>query len=203
MCISDGTVVPQSEILETWARCGGVEFVVAWNKLYRREFFFTPEHIRYPVGRLHEDEFTTYKLLYAANRVVFVKKPLYFYVQREGSITASYTERNLEDYAKAVCEYVKWADSYAPDKRKLMEYHTVRSIWGILQRYDKNTKLTNRDDVCRYLRNFVDSEITDFWYNPYASYTDYVKYTWYKMGVFVPCMKIWLWLRNIINLRKL
>jgi len=39
---------------------------VAWNKLYKREVFGT---IRYPKGRLHEDEFTTYKYFYNAEKV--------------------------------------------------------------------------------------------------------------------------------------
>ena len=35
-------------------------FIVAWGKLYHRDCF---KGIRYPVGRIHEDEFTTYKIL--------------------------------------------------------------------------------------------------------------------------------------------
>ena len=37
----------------------GAYFVVAWNKLYKRELFDT---IRYPLGRIHEDEATTYRI---------------------------------------------------------------------------------------------------------------------------------------------
>lgn len=192
----DGKIVERSAILETWIKNWTVDFVVAWNKLYRRDLFFTPEHIRYPVGKLHEDEFTTYKLLYAANRVVFVKDPLYFYVQRAGSITANYTEKNLNDFVAAVCEYVKWADSFAPKKRPLMEYLTVRCVLGIMRRCDKNTQLANRHDVCNYLRNFVDKEIMDFRHNPYASCKDYAEYILYKMGIYIPFMKLWKKLRS-------
>lgn len=37
----------------------GAYFVVAWNKLYHRSLF---DGIRYPEGRIHEDEATTYRI---------------------------------------------------------------------------------------------------------------------------------------------
>ena len=58
-------------------------FVVAWNKIYKRSFF---DDIRYPVGKIHEDAFTTYKLLNKAKGVLYIDIPLYYYVIRETSI---------------------------------------------------------------------------------------------------------------------
>lgn len=70
-----------------------VESVVAWNKLYRKELF---ADLRYPVGKIHEDEFVAYKLLYLANKVVYTTSELYFYVQRAGSIMQGvYDDRHL------------------------------------------------------------------------------------------------------------
>jgi glycosyltransferase involved in cell wall biosynthesis len=60
-----------------------VQLVVAWGKLYRKELF---EGITFPVGKLHEDEFTTYKLLYRANRIALTSAQLLYYWQREDSI---------------------------------------------------------------------------------------------------------------------
>ena len=71
----------------------GVNFTVAWGKLYKASCF---EKIRYPIGKLHEDEYVTYQLLYAADSVVYVASPLYYYIQREGSMMGSiYDEKNL------------------------------------------------------------------------------------------------------------
>ena len=56
---------------------------VAWNKLYRISLF---ENIRYPVGKLNEDEFTTYKLIIRANTVGYIENNLYHYYQRDDSI---------------------------------------------------------------------------------------------------------------------
>lgn len=60
-----------------------VVFTVAWNKLYPRKYF---DKVRYPKGKIHEDEFTTYKLLEKADKVAFISTPMYYYVQRGDSI---------------------------------------------------------------------------------------------------------------------
>jgi glycosyltransferase involved in cell wall biosynthesis len=59
------------------------ETVIAWNKLYTKRLF---ADIRYPVGKIHEDHFVTYQLLFAAKQVAYIDVPLYYYLQREGSI---------------------------------------------------------------------------------------------------------------------
>lgn len=61
----------------------GIVPVMAWGKLYKRELF---DGIRYPVGKIHEDDATTPKLLYNAKSVVLISNQLYLYRQREGSI---------------------------------------------------------------------------------------------------------------------
>ncbi len=60
-----------------------VNSVVVWNKLYKINLF---KDIRYPVGKIHEDEYTTYKLFYKAKKVISSNKQLYGYVQRKSSI---------------------------------------------------------------------------------------------------------------------
>ena len=58
---------------------------VAWNKLYRREVL---SDVRYPKGKLHEDEFTTYKYFYNAKILAYVDVSKYNYDRtREDSIT--------------------------------------------------------------------------------------------------------------------
>lgn len=61
----------------------GAYYVVAWNKLYKKELF---KEIRYPGGRIHEDEATTYKLFDLAEKCVFVDNALYgYFVGSEGT----------------------------------------------------------------------------------------------------------------------
>lgn len=60
-----------------------MESIVTWNKLYKASLF---DNIRFPVGKIHEDEFTTYKLLCKCNNVIHCDAILYGYVQRKSSI---------------------------------------------------------------------------------------------------------------------
>lgn len=192
MVVPNGTVVQRSNILETWAKRAGGELIVAWNKLYRRELFFTPEHIRYPVGRLHEDEFTSYRLLYAAQNVVFIDEPLYHYVQRSDSIMANYGERNLRDFAEAVQEYIPWAKRYAPEKQKVMEYMTLRNTLDLVMRSADNPYFKYGPEICDRLRKYTEKYVQSFLCNPYASWKDKAKYLLFELHIFVFVMKIWI-----------
>ncbi|NFG60722.1 glycosyltransferase [Clostridium sp. CMCC3677] len=67
---------------------------VAWNKLYKKSVF---KDVRYPKGKIHEDEFTTYKYIYNANKIVYVDVSKYNYDRRRvDSITGEdFREANL------------------------------------------------------------------------------------------------------------
>lgn len=86
--------------------CHGMEFV-AWGKLYKTSLFKNNE-ILYPVGKIHEDTFTTYKLLYYAERIVYVNYVGYFYRQRENSIMSStFNMKNLSivEATREACDF--------------------------------------------------------------------------------------------------
>lgn len=64
---------------------GGVT-AVAWNKLYHRSLF---KNLRYPIGKLHEDEFTTYQAVYRAEKIGVTPARLYAYYQNPDGIMRS------------------------------------------------------------------------------------------------------------------
>ncbi len=67
---------------------------VVWNKLYKSFLF---QGIRYPVEKNHEDEFTTYKLVWRANKIAVTNTRLYFYRQRSDSLMGSaYSLKRLD-----------------------------------------------------------------------------------------------------------
>lgn len=82
--------------------------VVAWNKLYKRKVF---ENIRYPKGKLHEDEYIIHKIFYRCRRVAMIDKPLYFYRIRNDSIVAKMTPIRLENALEALADRVEFADN--------------------------------------------------------------------------------------------
>lgn len=55
----------------------------AWANAYKKNLF---DNIRYPVGVLFEDKYTTYKLYNLASSVYHIANPLYYYLVRDGSI---------------------------------------------------------------------------------------------------------------------
>lgn len=85
----------------------GAYFVVAWNKLYKKELF---HKIRYPQGRIHEDEATTYKLFDLAKKCVFVDNALYGYYVGSGgtSITRNGFHLKKLDWRLANKERVQY-----------------------------------------------------------------------------------------------
>ena len=117
-----------------WRELYGINYtycVVAWNKLYAKKLF---KDVRYDVGKLHEDEFIIHKLVSKCEKISFLSEKLYYYLQREQSITNSkYTIRRM-DVAEAVIQrslYFQqrgWQD--------LAELALTRSIGFIMEGYN-------------------------------------------------------------------
>ncbi len=80
-------------VLDALTRIGYGEIdIYAWGKLYKRHLV---EKYPYPIGQLYEDTATTYKLVGDANAVAYGTRMIYYWRQRQGSIThAVITERH-------------------------------------------------------------------------------------------------------------
>ena len=63
-----------------------VNSIVIWGKLYRKEIF---RRVRYPAGKIHEDEITTFKVIFSQKQIAFVDVPLYYYYQNPTGIMGS------------------------------------------------------------------------------------------------------------------
>lgn len=72
---------------------------MACGKIYKTNLF---KDIRYPVGMVHEDDATTPELFYKSKTVILTNDILYFYRQREGSITNKLFTAARFDGVKAV-----------------------------------------------------------------------------------------------------
>ncbi|HJA32853.1 MAG TPA: glycosyltransferase [Candidatus Mediterraneibacter merdigallinarum] len=103
-------IFTNEEALQTLLK--GQDFcAVAWNKLYKRDVI---EDIRFPVGRLHEDEFFTYRVIANASKLVLVPEAKYYYRQRAGSIMDKWTIRHL-DSLDAFNERMHFLQAHYPD----------------------------------------------------------------------------------------
>lgn len=81
----------------------GLKFVFyAWNRLYKRELF---KEIRFPVGKLYEDMFTTYKVIDLAKKIAYVPQAKYAYFQRNDSIANRKYSSNQLDWYEGLVKY--------------------------------------------------------------------------------------------------
>lgn len=143
-----------------------VKTVVVWNKLYRRILF---EEIRFPKGKVHEDEFTTYKVIHKANKLVNSNIPMVYYRQREGSIMAEgFNEKRLH-----VIE--AWEEKYLYLKQEGLEELALRTeanLCSTLKRLYVQTKrsnLINKNKILKDLRNEMKTKYIRFIKNPYIT----------------------------------
>ena len=130
------------EALEQYTDGFYVQMVVAWGKLYKRKLF---EGIRFPVGRIHEDEFTTHRLLYKAKKVVYTTAQLLYYRQREDSIMKISFNINqkldaLDSYEERSAFFEAEGLTELSDKTYLMEFDLCLSY--IDEIYELNDKLS-------------------------------------------------------------
>lgn len=84
-----------------------IYYVVAWNKLYKRELFAA---LRYAEGKRYEDQFLLPGLLAQCKTIACLGWQGYRYVQRGGSIMAQGSSRNYLDRSEFLLE---WCQAFA------------------------------------------------------------------------------------------
>lgn len=142
---------------------------VAWNKLYRAELI-RGEH--FEVGRLHEDEFFSYRIFDQATSLAYIDIPLYNYRQREGSIMSTLSVRHLdslEAYLGRLCLLEKkYRELYRKDKITFCitclnfycdtycrSYEDAAAVRRRIKQYRKRIKFSIRDIVKYSMKEIV------------------------------------------------
>lgn len=80
----ENSVWSQKDFWDYYYKKSTGSLAVAWNKLYLARLF---RKERYDIGRIHEDEFIIHRLIAQCKRISVISDRLYYYVQRQGSIT--------------------------------------------------------------------------------------------------------------------
>lgn len=83
----------------------------AWGKLYKRS---TIEGLLFPKGKYFEDSFWQHHVLNRIRKYGIVSKPLYYYRQRESSISGKYSLRNY-DLIDGTLERLYFIQKFYPD----------------------------------------------------------------------------------------
>lgn len=90
--------------------------VVAWTKLYRTSLC---QSVTFPVGKVHEDEFTYYRFIDTARFVATVPQPLYHYTFNEEGITSTESIENGFDGIEAYQQRLSYQMNHQLSKRTI------------------------------------------------------------------------------------
>lgn len=71
-----------------------IGIVEACGKLYKKKLF---EYIRFPVGRLHEDQFVSHRIMYAAEKTAITEAQLYGYFYNPVGITKQFSVKRYDN----------------------------------------------------------------------------------------------------------
>lgn len=163
---------------------------VAWGKLYRKECFL---NVRYPAGRIHEDEFVTYKILLKQRSVAVVNQKLYGYFQNEEGITKLRWSPARMDAVEGIKEQIPYFLSHgymdiAQKRFSILLYTIVKNIDQIYVSDDYSS--SDKKKYLAYLR----AELRDALFG-------YRKYGWtpfkYNRTAYVNIFWFTGWLRQV------
>ena len=146
-------------------------FMTAWGKLYKKELFKT---LRYPKGRLHEDEFVLHEILANVKSFVYTDEQMYYYLQRAGSIMGSKKEKNIVDILCAYRNRYKFLNEKYPDyKDKTDKWYlkTLKSLYIYNPWISKQLKKDLVKEYKRVYKSSIKKDIKDkiFYYLPRVS----------------------------------
>jgi len=140
-----------------------LENIVVWNKMYAIELF---KELRYPVGKIHEDEFITYKILYSIEKVAIIKDCLYNYRQSEDSITGRKFFIKRLDALQAFEERMKFFEEKS--EKELYDFTQRQYLLLIIEYYQKilkdadNSKNVLNDLLKKYRNEFKKTSTNEF-----------------------------------------
>lgn len=170
-----------------------VTATIACAKLYRKECF---ESIRYPVGKLHEDEFTTYKILFALPKISYIPAPMYCYYTNADGITKSGQSQFREDRFLCIEEQIAY---FRNNGFPIACRNRIRAYLTMVQ--DQIDKLTSDGSNPEYLAKVKARKQQHFKDYSHLLSPEDSKEGWLLTRIYPRRMKIY-WYRKAI-LRKL
>lgn len=103
--------------------------VVAWGKLYKKFLF---DKIRFPIGRYNEDNFTTYKIVHSAKRIVVTSFCGYIYRVSASSITNQSFKIKHWDDVEGKLEQLEFIEMNYPDLKNAAKAAVVYACNQVL-----------------------------------------------------------------------
>ena len=126
-------VMTSDEYREALLKKGNWYYVVAWNKLYKRQCF---KDVLYPEGKIHEDEYVIHRIINNCEKISVITDRLYNYVVRKGSITNSnYSPKRLDVLYSLFDRSFFYMENNAKDS--VISSNTVIAVKTLYNTYSK------------------------------------------------------------------
>lgn len=97
-----------------------------WGKLFKSSLI---KEIKFPVNKLFEDAFWTYQVIDRCNNYGIVSTPLYYYRQRESSLTGRFSYKNF-DLIEAYIARAEYYQKHYPSLMPKVKLSLERLLWS-------------------------------------------------------------------------
>lgn len=141
-------IVPETLIPAVWNAEDfyverNVNAIIACAKLYRKECF---REIRYPMGKIHEDEFVTHTIIFPAGSLAVIDAPMYYYFYNDQGITKAAWRPQRLHVLDAVDQQIEYMGQHGFEKayRHAIKKYMVCLSSHIYRLKDENRKLSMR-----------------------------------------------------------
>ena len=137
-----------------------IKTIVVWNKLYKKYLY---EKLRFPQGKINEDEFTTYKVFDSSlKNIAVTSEILYYYRYNENSIMGKKFNEKRLDVLEA---YEERKEFYKEKKLNLLYEKTVikyqeilKDFYLLTQKYIDLPEKYLKDILIRMKKNYKEYE---------------------------------------------
>lgn len=171
-----------------------VRTIVVWNKLYKKNIY---SDLRFPLGRIHEDEYTTYKAFYKCNTNIAVTNlKLYYYRTHSGSIMGQKFNPKRLDALEGLRERKEF---YKNLKEQDLYLKTLINYDGMLKKFYYITK-ENINESEIYLRDILYKAKEN--YNEIKNMKEISRFYKIKSKLFISSPSLYNRIRNIRILKK-
>lgn len=108
-----------------------------WNKLHKRDLFIQNK-ICFPDFKVCEDTPVGFLLLAGSNKIFSMGEPLYYYRQRETSLTKTFSIKSMEDMLEGCYIMRDYLEKNPPLYEKLKDHYRaylIKTLWAIYNKY--------------------------------------------------------------------
>lgn len=156
---------------------------VVWNKMYRKDII---NNIRFPEGKIIDDEFWTYRVIGNANKLIHIDQKLYAYRQRKESIMHSKFSLDRYQIIEARKDRLEFIRLSYPE----LIYEAQKSLWLSGMNFGQMSMMyleyTEKKAVLNMLRDIQLTDLKDFDYSK-LSISYKMWWCFYSISILLTC----------------